>query len=105
MILWLASLTTFDNVHVATTAVTTETMTSTAQTITTSSSLVCPKCGTNRKSGKVSCCAAGGSWFKKCGDPGDVSFEHTWSEGVEACERKCIFTGYHVRSAMQYWLV
>merc|ERR1712032_670066 len=27
----------------------------------------CPKCGKFGKSGRVSCCAPGGAWFKKCG--------------------------------------
>ena len=46
----------------------------------------CPECGVNKKSGKRSCCIRGGAWFNKCGDPGDKNFEHTWFEGIEACE-------------------
>ena len=46
----------------------------------------CPKCGTAKKSGKRSCCTRGGAWFKKCGDPGDTNFAHTWFEGVQACK-------------------
>ena len=46
----------------------------------------CPQCGGGGKSGKISCCARGGSWFQKCGDPGNSKFEHTWSEGSEACK-------------------
>ena len=57
----------------------------------------CPKCGTTKK-GKVSCCANGGSWFEKCGDPGDPQFEHTWDDGVNACKGKyaldCILSLY-----------
>merc|ERR1712224_82064 len=49
-------------------------------------SKVCPQCGTNKKNGKRSCCASGGSWFEKCGAPGDSTFEHTWSEGAQACQ-------------------
>ena len=45
----------------------------------------CPKCGTARKSGKRSCCARGGAWFKNCGDVRDSKFNHTWSDGVQAC--------------------
>ena len=45
----------------------------------------CPKCGTTKKSGKLSCCAHGGAWFKKCGDAGDTQFVHTWTEGIQAC--------------------
>ena len=48
----------------------------------------CPKCGTIKKSGKLSCCARGGAWFKNCGDVGDSSFEHTWSDGFNACKSK-----------------
>ena len=47
----------------------------------------CPKCG-SFKSGRYTCCAPGGAWFKNCGSPGDSKFEHTWSEGVEACKGK-----------------
>ena len=47
---------------------------------------VCPKCGTSAKSGQLSCCTRGGAWFKKCGDEGDSNFDHTWLEGLQACE-------------------
>ena len=46
----------------------------------------CVKCGIYKKSGKRSCCARGGDWFKNCGDAGDTKFNHTWIEGVKACE-------------------
>ena len=46
----------------------------------------CPKCGTLNKSGKLSCCARGGAWFKNCGDVGDIKFDHTWVEGIQACK-------------------
>ena len=49
---------------------------------------LCPKCGVNKKSGKGSCCARGGSWFQKCGDEGDTTFEHTWGEGMLACSQR-----------------
>ena len=52
------------------------------------SASVCPKCGTIKKSGKLSCCAPGGSWVKQCGNPGNSKFEHTWSEGIDACRSK-----------------
>ena len=51
-----------------------------------SASPLCPKCGINAKSGKLSCCAPGGAWFKKCGGVGDASFDHTWTEGIQACK-------------------
>ena len=50
-------------------------------------SLVCPKCGNIKKSGKRSCCARGGAWFKNCGDVADPKFDHTWADGMEACRR------------------
>ena len=45
----------------------------------------CVSCGTIKKSGKHSCCARGGSWFKNCGNVGDTKFDHTWFEGILAC--------------------
>ena len=50
-------------------------------------SKVCPKCGSIKKSGKLSCCARGGAWFKNCGDAGDTSVDHTWVEGIRACKK------------------
>ena len=49
---------------------------------------LCPKCGTIKESGKRSCCARGGAWFKNCGDAGDAQFDHTWAEGIQACNGK-----------------
>ena len=46
----------------------------------------CPKCGITKKSGKLSCCARGGSWFKTCGDSGDAQYNHTWIEGFRVCD-------------------
>ena len=46
----------------------------------------CPKCGTIKTSGKHSCCARGGAWFKNCGDVGNTQFDHTWIEGIQACK-------------------
>ena len=50
------------------------------------SSKGCSQCGTTKKSSTLSCCARGGAWFKNCGDAGDTDFEHTWSEGIQACK-------------------
>ena len=72
------------NPHISTTAGT-ETTPVPTEPITTAISRVCPKCGTNAKSGKLSCCAPGGAWFKNCGDNGDSRFNHTWFEGIQAC--------------------
>ena len=47
----------------------------------------CNKCGILKKSGKLSCCARGGDWFKNCGDVGGSNFDHTWVEGTQACTR------------------
>ena len=49
----------------------------------------CPTCGTIKQTGKLSCCTRGGAWFKQCGDFGDSNFDHTWSEGIEACKGSC----------------
>ena len=46
---------------------------------------LCIKCSTIKKSGKLSCCARGGAWFKNCGETGDTKFDHTWVEGIQAC--------------------
>ena len=54
--------------------------------MTTTISVVCPKCGKFGKSGKRSCCGRGGSWFKNCGSPGNTKLAHTWSEGIQACK-------------------
>merc|ERR1711934_1145418 len=66
------------NAYMSTAAATTTTVTAIGP--------ICFKCGTIKKSGKLSCCARGGSWFKNCGDNGDSNFEHTWVEGVQACK-------------------
>ena len=48
--------------------------------------LRCPKCGSVRKSGRLSCCARGGAWFQKCGDVADTNVGYTWAEGFRACD-------------------
>ena len=53
-------------------------------------SATCLKCGSFRNSGKVSCCARGGSWFNECGDDDDTAFAHTWSDGIKACKSKSL---------------
>ena len=50
--------------------------------------VVCLTCGAIKKTGKLSCCARGGSWFGKCGGAGNTNREHTWSEGLQACEAR-----------------
>ena len=52
----------------------------------TSNNFSCPKCGATKMSGTLSCCARGGAWFKNCGDVDNAKFEHTWVEGIRACE-------------------
>ena len=49
---------------------------------------VCPKCGTIARSGKLSCCGHGGSWFGNCGNAGNANFGHTWNEGIQACKSR-----------------
>merc|ERR1712224_1191878 len=55
---------------------------------TTTTRSVCPKCGTIGKSGKMSCCGRGGSWFRNCGSAGNSNLEHTWFEGIRACKTR-----------------
>ena len=49
---------------------------------------VCLKCGITKKSGKMSCCGRGGSWFGKCGSAGNTKLGHTWHEGLESCKAR-----------------
>ena len=49
----------------------------------------CARCVATSE-GKPSCCVEGGSWYRRCGDPGDL-LEHTWTEGLEACKGKFLF--------------
>ena len=56
--------------------------------ITSSNEMTCPKCGTFEKSGRSSCCAPGGAWYKNCGGAVNRNADHRWFEGVEACKRK-----------------
>ena len=55
-------------------------------------SLACPKCGVINKSGRISCCGRGGSWFGNCGAAGKVKLDYKWSEGIEACKARSQFT-------------
>ena len=56
--------------------------------ITSSNNMTCPKCDTFEKSGRISCCAPGGAWYKKCGGVSNINADHSWYEGVKACRRK-----------------
>ena len=47
---------------------------------------ICTQCGITKKSGEMSCCGRGGSWFGNCGSTGDIDFDHTWHEGLQACK-------------------
>merc|ERR1712032_216324 len=49
--------------------------------------VTCPRCGTFAKSGRNSCCAPGGAWFKNCGGARNKNVEHKWFEGVAACKK------------------
>merc|ERR1712032_1708494 len=49
--------------------------------------MACPKCGRFEKSGRNSCCAPGGAWFKNCGGSRNRNVDHKWFEGVAACKR------------------
>ena len=56
--------------------------------ITTSNSITCPQCGTFKKSGRASCCAPDGAWYKNCGGVSNRNADHRWFEGVADCKRK-----------------
>ena len=49
-------------------------------------SSVCAKCVIIRKSGKMSCCGRGGTWFGTCGGAGNTKVDRTWYEGIRACK-------------------
>ena len=49
---------------------------------------LCPKCGAIQKSGRLSCCGHGGSWFENCGNARSANVDHTWVEGIWACKRR-----------------
>ena len=53
-------------------------------TIASTNTVTCPKCGEFKRSGRVSCCAPGGSWYKSCGSAGNTNADHRWFEGLEA---------------------
>ena len=59
-----------------------------AITSTIASTITCRRCGTFAKSGRVSCCAPGGAWYKNCGGAGNRNADHSWFEGAQACKRK-----------------
>ena len=48
----------------------------------------CPKCGIIEKSGRLSCCGRGGSWFDNCGSVASIGPDYTWYEGVRACKAR-----------------
>jgi len=48
----------------------------------------CPKCGKFKKSGRASCCAPGGTWFKNCGSAGNNKVAYKWTDGANACKPK-----------------
>ena len=60
----------------------------------------CAKCGTFPKSGRISCCAPGGAWYRSCGGAGSGNVDHSWFEGVQACNRK-----FKAKKACSYMLL
>ena len=54
--------------------------------VTTLISSMCLECGIIPKSGKMSCCGHGGSWFGNCRNAGNANFGHTWHEGIRVCK-------------------
>ena len=68
--------------------------------ITSSNKMTCPQCSTFKKSGRNSCCAPGGAWFKNCGGVSNKNVDHKWFEGVAACKRK--FNANGILSILSY---
>merc|ERR1712187_598118 len=56
------------------------------QPIANTNTRTCPKCGKFGKSGKTSCCAPGGTWYKNCGGAANAKVAYTWPQGVKACK-------------------
>ena len=46
----------------------------------------CPNCGTFKKSGRISCCAPGGAWYRNCGGIENRDVGHSWQEGIRVCK-------------------
>ena len=63
-------------------------LTSISAAATTTISSACLTCGAIKKSGKLSCCARGGSWFGNCGATGNTKFQYSWYEGIQACKAR-----------------
>ena len=63
-------------------------ITTTTIVATIGNAMECRNCGTFEKSGRVSCCAPGGAWYKNCGGAGNRNVDRSWFEGVDACKRK-----------------
>ena len=61
---------------------------STSVAATTTRTTACLTCGTIKKSGKLSCCARGGSWFGNCGATANTELQYAWHEGIEACKAR-----------------
>ena len=59
-----------------------------AVTSTIANTMSCPMCGTFEKSGRVSCCAPGGAWYKNCGGTGNRHVKYSWIEGVKVCGKR-----------------
>ena len=57
-------------------------------TAATSLPTLCPKCAIHQNSGKLTCCARGGSWHGMCGDTTNPKFDYTWAMGNKACKSK-----------------
>merc|ERR1711934_1047747 len=56
------------------------------QITTPANKMTCPKCGKFKKSGRASCCAPGGAWFKNCGAAGNNKVAYKWTDGANACK-------------------
>ena len=62
----------------------------------------CSTCGTFKQSGKVSCCARGGSWYQKCGVGSGPGSYHTWADGIRVCNDFVPEAAAHINPAQTY---
>ena len=70
--------------------------------ITSTNTMTCPKCGAFEKSGRLSCCAPGGAWYKNCGGAGNRNAFYRWVDGIAACKCKSKNVKYRSSCSSSY---
>ena len=69
--------------------------------VTTGINSTCLECGIVQKSGKLSCCGRGGSWFGNCVNAANAKVGRTWYEGIRVCKSRQFQTAVHYQHARQ----